>query len=31
MAAPVRVMFTLYLAIIVAGLAFYIAVGLTHH
>jgi hypothetical protein len=27
----VRVMFCLYLAVIAAGLAFYIAVGLTHH
>jgi hypothetical protein len=27
----VRLMFALYLAVIVAGLAFYIVVGLTHH
>jgi hypothetical protein len=27
----VRLMFGLYLAIIAAGLAFYIVVGLTHH
>jgi hypothetical protein len=27
----VRTMFSLYLAIIVAGLAFYIVIGLTHH
>jgi hypothetical protein len=27
----VRLVFSLYLALIVAGLAFYIVVGLTHH
>jgi hypothetical protein len=27
----VRVMFAVYLAVIAAGLAFYIVVGLTHH
>jgi hypothetical protein len=27
----VRLMFALYLAVIAAGLAFYIVVGLTHH
>jgi hypothetical protein len=27
----VRLMFCLYLALIAAGLAFYIVVGLTHH
>jgi hypothetical protein len=27
----VRVMFCVYLAVIAAGLAFYIVVGLTHH
>jgi hypothetical protein len=27
----VRLMFSLYLALIAAGLAFYIVVGLTHH
>jgi len=27
----VRTMFSLYLAVIAAGLAFYIVVGLTHH
>jgi hypothetical protein len=30
-ACNVRLMFCLYLAIIAAGLAFYIVVGLTHH
>jgi hypothetical protein len=29
--SAVRTMFTLYLALITAGLAFYIVVGLTHH
>jgi hypothetical protein len=28
---PVRLMFFLYLAVIAAGLAFYIVIGLTHH
>jgi hypothetical protein len=28
---PVRLMFLLYLAVIAAGLAFYIVIGLTHH
>jgi hypothetical protein len=28
---PVRLMFFVYLALIAAGLAFYIVVGLTHH
>jgi hypothetical protein len=28
---PVRTMFSLYLVVIAAGLAFYIVVGLTHH
>jgi len=27
----VRIVFCLYLAVIAAGLAFYIVVGLTHH
>jgi hypothetical protein len=27
----VRIMFTLYLALIAAGLTFYIVIGLTHH
>jgi hypothetical protein len=27
----VRTMFTVYVAVIAAGLAFYIVVGLTHH
>jgi hypothetical protein len=27
----VRTMFSIYVAVIVAGLAFYIVVGLTHH
>jgi hypothetical protein len=27
---PVRLMFSLYLALIVAGLALYIVIGLTH-
>lgn len=30
-AREVRLMFCLYLALIAAGLAFYIVVGLTHH
>jgi hypothetical protein len=29
--ADVRIAFCLYLAVIAAGLAFYIVVGLTHH
>jgi hypothetical protein len=28
---PMRFMFSLYLVVIAAGLAFYIAIGLTHH
>jgi hypothetical protein len=28
---PVRIVFWLYLAVIAAGLAFYIVIGLTHH
>jgi hypothetical protein len=27
---PVRIMFSVYLAVIVAGLALYIVIGLTH-
>jgi hypothetical protein len=29
--APVRAMFVLYMALIVAGIGFYVVIGLTHH